>query len=63
MDHAGSIRRLYDIINAGDVDGFGGLLAEDFVEHEQLPGLPATKAGTRAISPATLRRRRQNVAQ
>ena len=23
MDHAGTMRRLYDLINAGDIDGFG----------------------------------------
>jgi steroid delta-isomerase-like uncharacterized protein len=45
MDHSASIRRLYDLINAGDIDGFGGQLAEDFVEHEELPGLPPTKEG------------------
>ena len=45
MDHSASIRRLYDLINAGDIDGFGGQLAEDFVEHEELPGIPPTKEG------------------
>ena len=45
MDHSASIRHLYDPINAGDLDGFGRLLADDFVEHEELPGLPPTKAG------------------
>lgn len=45
MDHSASIRRLYDLINAGDIDGFGGQLAEDFVEHEELPGIPPTKDG------------------
>lgn len=45
MDHAASIRRLYDLINAGDIDGFGGQLADDFVERDALPGLPPTKAG------------------
>jgi steroid delta-isomerase-like uncharacterized protein len=45
MDHSASIRRLYDLINAGDIDGFGGQLADDFVEHEELPGLPPTKEG------------------
>ena len=45
MDHATSIRRLYDLINAGDVDGFGGQLADDFVEREPLPASPPTKAG------------------
>ena len=45
MDHSASIRRLYDLINAGDIDGFGRQLADDFVEHEELPGIPPTKAG------------------
>jgi len=45
MDHAATIRRLYDLINAHDIDGFGDLLADDFVEHEETPGLPPTKAG------------------
>jgi len=46
MDHNISIRRLYDFINAGDIDGFGRQLADDFVEHNENPGVPPTKAGT-----------------
>ena len=45
MDHNVSIRRLYDLINAGDIDGFGRQLAADFVEHEEIPGIPPTKDG------------------
>jgi steroid delta-isomerase-like uncharacterized protein len=45
MDHSASIRHLYQLINAGDIDGFGRQLADDFVEHEELPGIPPTKAG------------------
>ena len=45
MDHNNSIQRLYDLINAGDIDGFGQQLADDFVEHEEIPGLPPTKDG------------------
>jgi steroid delta-isomerase-like uncharacterized protein len=45
MDHEATMRRAYDLINAGDIDGFGELLSEDFVEHEQTPGLEPTKAG------------------
>ncbi len=45
MDHTNSIKRLYDLINAGDIDGFGRLLADDFVEREEIPGLPPTKDG------------------
>jgi ketosteroid isomerase-like protein len=43
MDHAATVRRFYDLINAGDIDGFGALLADDLVEHERLPGLEPTK--------------------
>ena len=45
MDHTVSIRRLYDLINTGDIDGFGRQLADTFVEHDGAPGLPPTKAG------------------
>jgi steroid delta-isomerase-like uncharacterized protein len=45
MDHAATVRRVYDLINAGDLDGFGELLADDFVEHEETPGLSPTKEG------------------
>ena len=45
MDHTVSIRRLYDLINAGDIDGFGRQLADDFVERNEVPGIPPTKAG------------------
>lgn len=45
MEHATALRRFYDLINAGDVDGFGALLADEFVEHEETPGLAPTKAG------------------
>ncbi len=45
MDSATSIRRLYDLINAGDIDGFGQQLADDFVERAEIPGIPPTKAG------------------
>ncbi|HLF67801.1 MAG TPA: hypothetical protein VI503_00545 [Gaiellaceae bacterium] len=39
MDYAATMRRMYSLVNAGDVDGFGDVLGEDFVEHEELPGL------------------------
>ena len=45
MDHTNSIRRLYDLINAGDIDGFGRQLADDFVERDEIPGIPPTKDG------------------
>jgi len=45
MDISATTRRAYDLINAGDIDGFGGLMADDFVEHEEMPGLAPTKEG------------------
>ena len=45
MDHTISIQRLYDLINAGDIEGFGRQLADDFVERNEVPGIPPTKAG------------------
>ena len=45
MDHSATMRRAYDLINDGDIDGFGELMAEDFVEHEELPGLAPSKEG------------------
>jgi steroid delta-isomerase-like uncharacterized protein len=47
MDHAATLRRFYDLINARDVDGFVELLAEDFVEHEETPGLAPTREGVK----------------
>jgi steroid delta-isomerase-like uncharacterized protein len=45
MDNPMTMRRAYELINAGDLDGFGELLTDDFVEHEEIPGLEPTKEG------------------
>ena len=47
MDHEAQMRRLYDLINAGDIDGFDQVMADDFVEHEETPGLAPTKEGVK----------------
>ena len=47
MDHAATMRRLYDLISDGDIDGFGEYLADDFIEHEETPGLEPTKGGVK----------------
>ena len=47
MDHAATARRMYELISAGDIDGFSENLADDFVEHEVTPGLAPTKAGVK----------------
>ena len=49
MDHAATMRHMYDLLNTGDIDGFGELLADDFVEHEESPGLAPTKEGVKAF--------------
>jgi steroid delta-isomerase-like uncharacterized protein len=45
MDHAATMQRVYELISAGDIDGFGELVADDFVEHEETPGLEPTRDG------------------
>lgn len=45
MDHGATMRRAYELISSGDIDGFGELLADDLVEHEESPGMAPTKAG------------------
>ena len=47
MDHTATLRRLYDLINAHDIDAFGEFLADDFVEHEELPGGDPTREGVK----------------
>lgn len=54
MDHAATMRSTYELINAGDIAGFGDLLADDFVEHQGAPGFPDTKEGTLAFFRALL---------
>jgi steroid delta-isomerase-like uncharacterized protein len=46
VDHAATMRSTYDLINAGDIAGFGDLVSDDFIEHEDVAGFPATKEGT-----------------
>ena len=46
MDHAATMRKTYERISAGDIDGFGDLVAHDFVDHQGGPGFPPTKEGT-----------------
>ncbi len=46
MDNAATMRETYERINAGNIEGFGELVAEDFIEHQGVSGLPATKEGT-----------------
>jgi steroid delta-isomerase-like uncharacterized protein len=45
MDNAATTRRAYELINAGDLDGFGELVADDFVEHDDTADFAPTKQG------------------
>lgn len=45
MDHVATLRRVYDLINAHDIDGFGAYLADDMVEHEELPVAASDREG------------------
>lgn len=49
MSHAATMRQIYDLINAGNIDGFGALLADDFVDHEEQPGVAPTRDGVTAF--------------
>jgi steroid delta-isomerase-like uncharacterized protein len=49
MDHAASARRFYDRINSGDFDKVIELLADDFVEHEEMPGTAPGREGVRQL--------------
>jgi steroid delta-isomerase-like uncharacterized protein len=42
------VHRFYDeVINAGDIDKIDELVAEDFVEHEQFPGISSDREGVK----------------
>jgi steroid delta-isomerase-like uncharacterized protein len=43
------VGRLYDHVNAGDLSVIDELLSDDFVTHEELPGLEPTKEGVRKL--------------
>jgi steroid delta-isomerase-like uncharacterized protein len=47
--NAAALRRAYELVNEGDLDGFFDYLADDFVEHESGPGLEPTKTGTKQL--------------
>jgi steroid delta-isomerase-like uncharacterized protein len=49
MERVAAMRRLYDLINAGDIDGFGDQLADGFVEHDGAPGMEPTKEGVKQL--------------
>lgn len=49
MDNVATMRRIYELLSAGDIEAFGELLADGFVEHEETPGLEPTKEGVQQL--------------
>ena len=45
MENVATMRRMYELLSVGDIDGFGDQVAGGFVEHEETPGLEPTKEG------------------
>jgi steroid delta-isomerase-like uncharacterized protein len=45
MDHTATARRFFEQVNAGNFGALADVMADDFVEHEELPGIPPTKEG------------------
>jgi len=47
-DNVATLLSFYkEVINTGKIEKFDGFLADNFVEHEELPGLPSTRAGVK----------------
>ena len=42
-------RHLYQRVSAGDLDVVDEVISDDFVEHEEMPGLEQNKAGVRLM--------------
>jgi steroid delta-isomerase-like uncharacterized protein len=47
--HAATMRHIYELISAGEIDAFGEHVADDFVEHEETPGLEPTQEGVKQL--------------
>ena len=43
------VKRLFDEVTRGNIDAIDTLLSDSFVEHEELPGMPAGKEGVKAL--------------
>ncbi|WP_167305811.1 hypothetical protein [Nocardioides euryhalodurans] len=56
MDHTATMRNTYELISAGDLAGFGDLVADDFVDHDGGAGFPAHQGGDARILPGPARR-------
>jgi steroid delta-isomerase-like uncharacterized protein len=48
-DNKDVLARLYDAINGGDLDRVDEILADDFVEHEEFPGLDQSRESVKKL--------------
>lgn len=49
-DYAAVARRFYDdVMSKGDLDALDEIIHDDFVEHEEMPGMPTGKEAPRAF--------------
>jgi len=53
MDHKAIARRFYDAVNAGRLEIIDEVVAENFVEHEEIPGQAGGRAGLRQFLETT----------
>jgi steroid delta-isomerase-like uncharacterized protein len=44
-ENKAAVRKMYDAINAGDISALAGTMTDDFVEHEEQPGVTPNKDG------------------
>lgn len=49
IGHEATMKRLYELISAGDIDGFGEHVADDFIEHDETPGFEPSKDGVQQL--------------
>ena len=47
MSNKDSMRRFYDAISSGDTSIVDEVLAEDFIEHDEFPGIPQSREGVK----------------
>ena len=47
MSNKDSMKRFYEGIGSGELDVVDELLAEDFVEHDEFPGIPQSREGVK----------------
>jgi predicted ester cyclase len=47
MSNKDTMRRFYDSISAGETSIVDEVLAEDFVEHDEFPGIPQSREGVK----------------